>query len=388
MEDFTFYNPTEIRFGDHIDAELATTLKKFGTRVLLVYGGQSIHRSGLYDRVQKLLAGFDVVELAGVEPNPKIASVRAGQQLAHDRDVILAVGGGSVVDCAKVIAMAAHYDGDPWSLVVDRKLAAKQAMLPLVDILTLAATGTEMNINAVISDPDQHLKLGARCPHGPAVSFLDPRLTTTVPASQTAAGSMDIFSHLCEQYFDRATPNDASAGMIEGLMRTVITWAPVAITHPDNLDARRNLMWTATAALNGFVGAGTGSSWSCHAMEHQLSAVYDVTHGVGLGILTPRWMQYCLDHDASTRAQFQRFGHRVWDLPANADPQAAIDATYAWINNLGFGMTLPAIGIKDDSHFAEMAARAAAHGLTNAYVPLDQAAVTSIYQASMTLGTN
>ncbi len=390
MEDFIYHNPTEIRFGDHLDNELTDTLAQFGHRVLLVYGGHSIKHNGLYHRVLDLLADFEVQELGGVAPNPKIDSVRAGQKLAQNVDVVLAVGGGSVVDCAKVIAMAAHYPDDPWQLVVDRDLAAKQSMLPVVDILTLAATGSEMNINAVISDPSQHLKVGARCPHGPNVSFLDPALTTTVPASQTAAGSMDIFSHLCEQYFDRAWPNDASQGMIEGLMRTVITWAPVAIAAPDNLNARSNLMWTATAALNGMVGAGTVNHWSCHAMEHQLSAVYDVTHGVGLGILTPRWMQYVLDHDTSTAALFARFGHRVWDLPTTGplvkQAQAAIAATATWIAALGFGMTLPAIGIPDTTHFTEMAQVAAANGLDHAYYPLDANAVVKIYQACMTPG--
>lgn len=390
MEDFTFYNPTDIRFGDYIDDQLAETLAQFGHKVLLVTGGQSIHRSGLYERVMKLLADFDVTELAGVEPNPKIASVRQGVKLAQDRDVILAVGGGSVIDCAKVIATAAHYAGDAWDIVADRELAQSQTMLPLVDIVTLAATGTEMNINAVISDPERNLKVGARCPHGPNVSFLDPSLTTTVPAYQTAAGSMDIFSHLCEQYFDRGLPNDVSQGMIEGVMRAVVKSTPIAISQPNDLAARRNLMWAATTALNGMLGAGTKNHWSNHPMEHQLSAFYDVTHGVGLGILTPRWMQYCLDHDATTAEWFARFGQRVFDLPATGtvtqQAQAAIDRTYAWITSLGFGMTLPAIGIKDTTHYAEMAKGAAAGGTLNGFVPLDAAAVEAIYQASTTDG--
>lgn len=390
MKDFTYSNPTDIRFGDYIDAQLADTVARFGQKVLLVYGGHSIKKTGLYQRVIDLLKGFDIVELPGIEPNPKIDSVRAGVKLAKDCDVVLAVGGGSVIDAAKVIATAAHYDGDAWDLVVDRDLAQKQTMLPLVDIVTLAATGSEMNINAVISDPSRNAKVGARCPSGPAVSFLDPRLTFTVPASQTAAGSMDIFSHLCEQYFDRSDSNDVSKGMIEGLMQTVTRWAPVAINKPDSLDARANLMWAATNACSGLVGAGTESRWSCHAMEHQLSAFYDVTHGVGLGILTPRWMQYVLDHDESTAKLFARFGHRVWDLPVLGNvhnrAQEAIDATWSWIFGLGFGMTLPEIGIKDETHFAEMAKTAAAGGLDHAYLPLDAQAVEDIYRASMTPG--
>lgn len=389
MQDFRFHNTTDIRFGtDVIDAGLHDAITQFGRNVLLVYGGQSIKKSGLYARVKSLLADLNITELAGVEPNPKIDSVRAGQQPAKENnvDVILAVGGGSVIDASKVIGSAYYYDGDPWDLVLDSSLRMDIKQLPLVDILTLAATGTEMNFGSVISNPDTNQKLGTGGPNSPAVSFLDPTLTYTVSAWQTAAGSMDIFSHLTEQYFDAEPDNDASKGMIEGLMRSVIKWVPVALAKPDNYAARANLMWTATMALNGIVRLGGKNSWTAHPMEHELSAYYDITHGVGLGILTPRWMQYILNEQ--TVSLFARFGRNVWQIVGDDDmavAQAAIVATYDWISSLNFPMTLPGVKINDETNFDVMAQSAVKVGHLNesAYVTLDVDDVKNIYREAM-----
>lgn len=391
MNDFQYHNTTDIRFGrNHIDAELHDAVAQFGNKVLLTYGGQSIKRSGLYERVLKLLDGLEVVELGGIAPNPKIDSVREGQKLAKDNDVqvILAVGGGSVIDASKVIASARYYEGDPWDLVVKANGADRMLLpqLPVVDILTLAATGTEMNFGSVISNPETEQKLGTGGPQSPAVSFLDPELTFTVPANQTAAGSMDIMSHLIEQYFDKAPANDVSKGLIEGLMRTVIKWAPVALDQPDSYDARANLMWSATMALNGIVRSGNQNGWTVHPLEHELSAYYDITHGEGLGILTPRWMQHVLNED--TVALFARFGRNVWQINGEDDQQVAleaIDRTEDWIENLGIPMTLPAVGIKDEANFNVMATSAVNVGQlqTNAYVGLNVDDVITIYRESM-----
>ena len=395
MKNFRFQNATDMRFGTgRLDTELHDAVSRFGSRVLFVYGGHSIKKSGLYDTVKGLLADLDVTELAGIEPNPKIASIREGQQLAkqHDIDVVLAVGGGSVIDAAKVIASAKFYDGDPWDLVKDRGITRhKLQQVPVVDILTLAATGSEMNSGSVISNPATHEKLGTTGPNTPAISFLDPSLTYTVPVRQTAAGSMDILSHLIEQYFDRSKNNDASKGMMEGLMRTVIKWAPIAVKEPHNPDARANLMWSATMALNGLVSVANENGWTVHSLEHELSAYYDITHGVGLGILTPRWMEFILTKDPTTAEMFARFGRHVWDLEGDetyAVAQAAIDATFDWIQHLGFPMTLPEVGIADEKHFDAMATAAVANASleTRAYVPLSEEDVKAIYQASMTNG--
>ena len=297
-----------------------------------------------------------------------------------------------MIDAAKVIASAKFYDGDPWDLVKDRGIMRhKLQQVPVVDILTLAATGSEMNSGSVISNPATHEKLGTTGPNTPAISFLDPSLTYTVPVRQTAAGSMDILSHLIEQYFDRSKNNDASKGMMEGLMRTVIKWAPIAVKEPHNSDARANLMWSATMALNGLVSVANENGWTVHSLEHELSAYYDITHGVGLGILTPRWMEFILTKDPTTAEIFARFGRHVWDLEGDetyAVAQAAIDATFDWIQHLGFPMTLPEVGIADEAHFDAMATAAVANASleTRAYVPLSEEDVKAIYQASMTNG--
>ncbi len=391
MENFSFKNPTDIRFGkDKIDGELRDAVTSFGENVLLVYGGQSIKRSGLYERVVKLLDGLNIVELPGIAPNPKIDSVREGQKLvkANDIDVILAVGGGSVIDASKVIGSARYYEGDPWDLVLDSGKRMKIDQLPLIDILTLSATGSEMNRGSVISNPQTNQKFGTGGTNTPSISFLDPTLTYTVPTRQTAAGSMDIMSHLIEQYFDRSENNDVSKGMIEGLMRSVIKWAPVAIKDPDNYDARANLMWTATMALNGIVGLGDVNGWTVHPMEHELSAYYDITHGVGLGILTPRWLKV-VAQDSSTHELMARFAKNVWGVDTdNVDDAAnqAIKETYDWISSLGFEMTLSEVGIKDETNFDAMAQSAVETGnLTeDGYIKLSVNDVKKIYQDSST----
>ncbi|GEP19606.1 iron-containing alcohol dehydrogenase [Pediococcus argentinicus] len=395
MENFSFKNDTDIRFGTgRIESELHDAVAQFGDKVLLVYGGHSIKKSGLYDQVKNVLSDLKIVELPGVEPNPKIASVREGQKLAqeNDVDVVLAVGGGSVIDASKVIASAKFYQGDPWDLVVNANGADRMKLdqLPVVDILTLSATGTEMNFGSVISNPETHQKFGTGGPHTPAISFLDPKLTYTVSKWQTAAGSMDIFSHLIEQYFNRTENNDVSRGMIEGLMRSVLKWAPVALDEPSNYDARANLMWTATMALNGIVRSGNKGGWTVHSLEHELSAYYDITHGVGLGILTPRWMKFALK-DSSTTALFARFGRQVFDIQEADDQkaaEAAIQATYNWISKLGFPMTLPEVDIKDETNFDAMAASAVKTGSLDkvAYVTIRVDDAKEIYRESMKNG--
>ena len=370
MEDFRFVNKTDIRFGkNHIDAELHDAVAQFGQNVLLTYGGGSIKRSGLYERVMKALEGLNVTELDGIEPNPKIDSVREGQRLAkeNDIDVILAVGGGSVIDASKVIASAKFYDGDAWDLVADHGVKYRSKLDQL---------------------PELNAKIGTYGPNTPAVSFLDPQLTYSVSKLQTAAGSIDIFSHLTEQYFDRAENTDISDGMIEGMMRAVIKWAPVALATPDNYDARANLMWASTMALNGLVRSGNVNGWTVHPIEHELSAFYDITHGVGLGILTPRWMKRALS--AATVAKFARFGRNVWDIQ-DADDQVvaekAIQATYDWVKSLEVPTTLQGVDINDETNFRAMAESAVEIGGLDhegGYVNLTVDDVVALYQASMT----
>ncbi|KRM09909.1 iron-containing alcohol dehydrogenase [Paucilactobacillus suebicus] len=392
MENFQFNNPTDIRFGKgHIEPELHDAVAQFGNNVLFVYGGHSIKKSGLYDQVKNLLKDLNIVELGGVAANPKIESVREGQKLAKDNnvDVILAVGGGSVIDASKVISSAKFYDGDPWDLVVNENGADSHKIdeVPIVDILTLSATGTEMNRNAVISNMEINEKIGTTVPNTPAVSFLDPSLTETVPARQTAAGSIDIMSHLTEQYFDCAENNDVSKGLIEGIMQAVIKWAPIAIKDPTNYDARANLMWASTMALNSIVNVSNINEWTVHPLEHELSAYYDITHGIGLGILTPRWMNKVIE-DKTTLPLFARLARNVWHLSGDDDlelAKAAIQKTSDWNKSLGAEMTLPEVGIKDETNFEAMAKSAVKEGSldTDAYIKLTVEDAVEIYRASL-----
>lgn len=390
MENFRFYVPTDIRFGTDQLRGLPEALAQYGKKVLLTYGGGSIKKSGLYDKVSKLLLenDFQITELADIEPNPRIDSVREGIRLIRENqlDVILAVGGGSVIDAAKVIAGGVYYDGDAWDLVVDGSKMGRA--VPIVDILTLAATGTEMNRNAVISNPATNEKLGTG---GweliPKVSFLDPENTFTVSKWQTAAGSADIMSHLFEQYFSRTTGTDVQDEIAEGLLRVVIKNAPVALREPENYDARANLLWSSTLALNGLVSKGRSGGWTCHPIEHELSAYYDITHGIGLAILTPRWMKFCLDFDPTTHEKFAAYARNIWKVDSMTDiitqARKGVELTYTFFKDqLEIPMTLPQVGIKTDELVAEMSRQVLAHNnMQQIYVPMDEDAVEQTIRA-------
>ncbi len=387
MENFNFHVETDIRFGKERLGELPEVLHSFGKNVLLVYGGGSIKKNGLYEKVMNTLDGYTVIELAGVEPNPRIETVTKGAQLCreHQIDVILAVGGGSVIDCSKAIAAGAFVEGDLWeNLVLQRQYNGPA--IPIVTILTLAATGSEMNRGGVISNMQTQQKLGMGGKNLlPKVSFLDPTNTFTVNAYQTAAGSADIFSHLMENYFNATPGTDVQDGVAEGLMKTVIHNLPIALKEPDNYDARANLMWASTLALNGLTGSGKTGTWSCHAMEHELSAFYDITHGIGLAILTPRWMAHILNE--TTLPKFARFATEVWGIQETNQEVAAkkgIQALYDFFLANGVPMTLPEVGIETEKDFEQMAQQAVAHSTISkaAFVPLQQADVVQIYQAA------
>lgn len=391
MENFRLHLPTDIRFGKDRLSELPEVLAPLGKKVLLTYGGGSIKSSGLYDKVIALLkeGDFEVVELSGIAPNPKIDSVRAGVELikTHGLELILAVGGGSVVDASKVIAAGAYYDGDAWDLVLDSSKIDKA--IPLVDILTLAATGTEMNQGAVISNPETNEKLGTGGINLiPRASFLDPTLTYTVSKWQTAAGSADMLSHLYEQYFNRTEGVDVQDSIAEGLMKTIIKHAPVAIQKPEDYTARANLLWSSTLALNGLVGRGRRGGWTCHAIEHELSAYYDITHGIGLAILTPRWMEHCVNTDPTTHAKFATYARQVWGLVGDDDEVLArqvIKKTYRFFKeDLEIPMTLPEVGIETKDLVSEMSQQAVLHGNLghDKFVNLTVADVEAIISAS------
>lgn len=382
MLNFTMQIPTKIHFGKGSISHL-TELKDYGKKVLLVYGGGSIKKNGIYDHSMELLkqAGLEVFELSGVEPNPRIQTVRKGVKICKDEkiDMVLAIGGGSTIDCSKVIAAGAKYDGDAWDLVLDG--AKVEAALPVFDILTLSATGTEMDPFAVISDLTKNEKWGTGSKHMvPTMSILDPEYTYSVSEKQTAAGTADMMSHTMENYFSFENA-DCQKYMAEGLLRTMIHNAPIALKEPENYNARANLMWAGTHAINGIVGEGCSPAWCIHPMEHELSAFYDITHGEGLAILTPVWMEHILNDQ--TLPYFVRFAKNVWDIDGNDEyevAKAGIEALRRFFfETMKIPANLRAVGITDENNF-EIMAEKACNGCKGSFVDLSKEDIIEIYR--------
>ena len=387
IHNFIYDIPVRVYFGKgQIDGNLGKELKGFGKRVLLTYGGGSIKKSGLYDKVLKEIkeAGLELYELPGIEPNPRIDSVRKGAQMCkeHNIDVILAVGGGSTIDASKFMAAGACVEHDPWDFLDHSKRSPITKALPIVDILTLSATGSEMDCGGVISNPVTNDKIGRmEFPMLPKVSFLDPTITYSVSPYQTACGAADILSHIFEVYFNMDQDMYMLDCFMEGLIKTIIKYAPIAIKEPENYEARANMMWASSWAINGFINGGKMQAWSCHPMEHELSAYYDITHGLGLAILTPRWMKYCLSE--KTVSKYVQFGVNVFgidkNLPENQIAEKAIALMEEFFfKTIGLKSTLTELGI-DKTHFATMAKKAVLGGTLKGFVPLKQEDVEKIY---------
>ncbi|MDR0964387.1 MAG: iron-containing alcohol dehydrogenase [Clostridium sp.] len=385
MNNFRFHACTDVRFGRGQVAALPEVMAPYGKKVLLVYGGGSIKKNGLYDQVKSLLSDYEIWELSGVKPNPDVASVREGAKLCkeHGITVVLGVGGGSTIDASKVIAAAANYDQDAWDLVIDPSKIGK--VLPVVCVLTLAATGTEMNINAVISNPETNDKFGTNSHEFiPKAAICDPTYLFTLPPIQTAAGTADIMSHVFEQYFQKYEGAYLTDQISEGVLRTCIKYCPIALQEPDNYEARSNLMWASTVGLNSLCSLGKGGAWTAHPIEHELSAFYDITHGTGLAIVTPAWMRYILSD--ATVGKFAVYAKNVWGIEDN-DPYVAankaIDATRDFFVNCGIPKRLSDVGI-DESKLAIMASKAVkSGGLQYAYVSLNEEDVLNILKACL-----
>lgn len=387
MKNFNYSIPTKIFFGKDKINVLGDEIKNYGSKVLLVYGGGSIKKNRIYDKITEIFKNNDIDfwELSGVEPNPRVTSVRKGVQLCRDNeiDIILAVGGGSSIDCAKVIAAGYYYEGDAWDIVLDpRKI---QNALPLASILTLAATGSEMNAGAVITNLDTNEKLGTGHPAmAPKFSILDPTYTYTLPANQTAAGTADIISHIFEVYFSNTKEAYLQNRMAEAMLKTCINYGEMAMKEPENYEARSNLMWTSSLAINGLLSYGKVTEWSVHAMEHELSAYYDITHGVGLAILTPHWMKYILSEE--TLDKFVEYGVNVWDIDKNENKQEiankSIEKTREYFNSLGIPSTLREVGINEEK-LEEMAKQATRRGKLGNFGVLDTEDVLNIFKASL-----
>lgn len=386
MYNFIFQNTTKIYFGENQLGHLGEELKQHGTRVLLTYGGGSIKKIGLYDKIMEELqrAGLTVFELSGIEPNPRHTTVNKGADICKKEkiDVLLAVGGGSTIDCTKAIAASAFYEGDSWDLVTHKAPVTKA--LPVLTVLTLAATGSEMDTGSVISNMDTNEKYGLLHPLLlPKVSFLDPANTYSVSAFQTACGSADILSHVFDVfYFTASEKMDMVDRVMEDVIKTVVKYAPIAVKELDNYEARANLMWASSWALNGFLQTGGFQAASCHAMEHELSAFYDITHGLGLAILTPRWMEYILDE--STSPQFKKFGVNVFGVDASLSDMEGAKRAIACLSDflfkeLGLQSTLTEIGI-DEANFKVMAKRACRGDVLQGFKPLTPEDVENIFR--------
>lgn len=381
---FTYSAPTKIYFGENQLDNLGDELKQFGNRVLLTYGGGSIKKIGLYDKIMVKLnqAGLEVYEFGGIEPNPRHTSVNQGAAICKEKniDVLLAVGGGSTIDATKVIGTAVFYDGDCWDIVTHKAPVAN--CLPIVTVLTLAATGSEMDAGGVISNMETNEKIGLIHPLMlPKVSFLDPSNTYSVSEFQTACGGVDILSHIFDTaYFSSQDTMYMVDYFMEGLMKTVIKYTPIAIKEPNNYEARANLMWASSWALNGFIGAGNMQSPCCHMIEHELSAHYDITHGLGLAIVTPRWMEYILDE--TTAPKFYQFGVNVFNIDKNLPTMEVAKKAIEMLSDfffktLGLQNTLTEIGI-DDSKFELMSEKACRNGVMQGFKALRQQDVENI----------
>lgn len=385
MNNFVYDIPVKVYFGENQLGNLGEELKKYGKRVLLTYGGGSIKKIGLYNKVIAEIknAGLEIFELSGIEPNPRITSVNKGAEICKNEkiDVLLAVGGGSTIDATKFIGAGAFYDGDVWDIIT-RKVPVTNC-LPIVTVLTLSATGSEMDAGGVISNLDTKDKIGYMHPMLlPKVSFLDPTNTYTVSPYQTACGSADIMSHIIEVYFNMNQDLYMLDSIAEALMKTVIKYTPIAMKEPENYEARANLMWASSWAINGFINGGKRQAWSCHPIEHELSAYYDITHGLGLAILTPRWMGYTLDE--TTVSKFYQFGCNVFEIDKNMEPMAVAKKSIEMLSDflfktLGLKSTFTEIGI-DDINFSIMAKKAINGGLKYAFKPLNAQDVENIFR--------
>ena len=385
MNNFVYYAPTRIWFGKG-QVEHLSELAESGERVLLVYGGGSIKKLGIYDEVMQVLQNthLTVFELSGIEPNPKVESVRKGIELCRENkiDMVLAVGGGSVIDAAKAIAAGTCHDGDVWELIEDSSRI--RAALPIFAVLTLSATGSEMNKNAVISDMTTHMKQSMSSDLlKPKMAVCDPTYTYSVSRRQTAAGTADMISHIFENYFSMIRDSYLSTQFSEALLRTCFHYGPIAMEEPENYEARANLMWASTNAINGIAKVGAEVGWCCHPIEHELSAFYDITHGEGLAILTPRWMQYVLND--KTAWKFGEYGRNVWGLTGEDDLEVgrkAIEKTAEFFFDiLGMPRTLTEVGIGEENF--EIMAEKASKVLGGAFVPLSKEDVVEIFKACL-----
>ncbi len=382
MIDFRFQIPTEIFFGKTALDNLPQLIR--GKKVLLTYGGGSIKKNGLYDQVVSILQAESkaFAELSGIAPNPRVSSVHQGVRLVRDKqlDFILAVGGGSVVDCSKCIARAVYYDGDAWQMVKSAESVSNA--VPLGCIITMAATGTESNQNAVISNDQTQEKIPCYSQlQIPRFALLNPEFTYSVGAYHTAAGVVDIMAHVFEQYFSSTVSAMVSDQFAIGILKTCLHYAPVALLKPNDYEARANLMWASTMALNGLLAAGKYTDWASHQIEHGVSAVSDITHGVGLAIIFPAWMEYVLSQGAD-KDRFATLDKELFALDGKDKPSGFITMLREFFASLGMPARLSQVGIKQEDLPIMAEKTMLSRESIGGFLKLNQEAVLQILQAA------
>jgi hypothetical protein len=362
MDNFTFHNPTKIIFGKDTENKIGEEILKYSKRILLHYGGGSIKKTGLYDKIVNSLkaSGIEFIELPGVKPNPRLSLIKEGIQLCkeHELDFILAVGGGSVIDSAKGIAMGVPYEGDVWDFYT-KKADAKIA-LPIGTILTIPAAGSESSTGSVVTNEDGWFKRAYNSTLiYPKFSILNPELAYTLPKYQVSCGAADILAHLMERYFTNSKHVELTDRLLEGAMKTLIHNIHKMLEETNDYDAWAEVMWTGTVAHNNLLNTGRVGDWGSHNIEHELSGIYDVAHGAGLAVIFPAWMKYLYKHDIN---RFVQFAVRVWNIEPNYfSPEETawkgIEALEKFFLSINLPITLEGLGITDD-RFEEMADKA------------------------------
>ena len=386
MNSFDFYSPTYFVFGRDRETEAGAYVKKFGgSRVLVLYGGQSAKRTGLLDRVNESLrsAGLASVELGGIKPNPKSDMVYEGIELCRREqvDFLLAVGGGSVIDTAKAIAAGSVYDGDFWDFFSGK---APEKALPVGTVLTIAASGSEGSPDDIITKADTLEKNAAEADClRPRFSILNPALTESLPPYQTACGVTDIMAHAFERYFTNTPDVETTDRLLEGVLLAMLHEGRRVMADPHNYEARANIMWADMVCHNDVMGVGRKQDWNSHHLEHVLSALYDCAHGAGLAVIMPAWMRYCIEHGGEKR--FAQMAVRVFGCQMDFDDpkrtaMEGVNAFRAFLKDIGMPLTFAEIGADpaDIPKLVEM--NHIGDGVTGGYIGLDRAAHQEIYE--------
>ena len=388
MNNFTFYSPTYFAFGRGTENKAGQYVKRFGgSKVLLHYGGGSVVRSGLLNRVKASLEKENIyyTELGGVQPNPRSGLVYKGIELARKEgvDFILAVGGGSVIDSAKAIAAGVKYDGDFWDFYEGKPVTEA---IKVGTVLTIAAAGSEGSGNSVITKEEGMLKRGAGGEAlRPVFSILNPELTQSLPAYQTAAGATDIMAHVFERYFTNTKEVEITDRLCEAVLLTMIKEVPKVLKDPDNYEARANIMWAGMVAHNNLVGVGRDQDWASHGIEHELSALYDVTHGAGLAVIFPAWMTYVYKHDIN---RFAQFAVRVWGCEMNsAHPEETaregISRLKQFLTSIGMPINFKELGAREEDIPYMVEKLGLGNGTMGSFVPLTAKDVEQVYRLAL-----